>query len=76
MLAEIDRIVPAWIDVKGVRDMLGGEDFVERTGSRVKTVLVPIAAVKVDLQAGHIGRSSQSQRAQPRNSTSLCAPSR
>ena len=52
MGCEVGGIVPARIKMKFVRDLAGGEDFVERNGAGVKAVIVLVAAIEINFQAG------------------------
>ena len=59
MRCEVGGIVPARIKMKFVRDFAGSEDFVERNGASVEAVIILIATVEIDFQAGKIGSARQ-----------------
>jgi hypothetical protein len=51
---EVGGIVAPRIEMKFVWNLAGSEDFVERGGAGVEAVIVLIAAVEINLQAGKI----------------------
>ena len=55
MGCEVDVVVAAGIEMELVRDVAGGEDFVEGGGAGFKTVVVFVAAIEINFQAGEIG---------------------
>jgi len=55
VFGEVGGVVAAGVDVEFVGDMAGGEDFVERRGAGFEAVVVLVAAVEVNLEAGEIG---------------------
>jgi len=63
MLGEIGGVVAAGVEMEFVRDAAGGEDFVEGGGAGVEAVVVVVATVEIDFQAGEIGRAGENERA-------------
>ena len=57
MRGEIFVVVSAGVEVERVRDATGGEDLVEVCGTGFETVIVMIAAVKIDVKAGETDRA-------------------
>ena len=55
MGGEVGVVVAAGVEMEFVRDVTGGEDFVEGSGAGFKTVVVLITAVEINFQAGKIG---------------------
>src|SRR6266702_5151496 len=49
--------------MKFVRDAARGEDFVEGGGAGVEAVVVVLAAVEIDFEAGEIGGAGEDERA-------------
>ena len=48
---EVRGIVAAGIDVKFMRDFAAGENFVERGGAGIESIVVLVTAIEVNLQA-------------------------
>lgn len=63
MHGEVGGIVAAWVNVKFVRDLARSEVFVQCGSASVETVIVLIAAIEVNLEAGEICGASQRERA-------------
>jgi len=63
MFGEVDGIVAAGIEMKFVRDVARGEDFVEGGGAGVEAVVVVVAAVEINFEAGEVGGAGQDEGA-------------
>ena len=48
MSSEVQGVMPAWIDMKFMRNVPRRQDFVESGSAGFKTKVVLIAAVKID----------------------------
>ena len=59
---EVTGIVAAGKDVKFVGDFAAGEDFVKRGRADVETVIVLIATIEINFQAGEICGARQCKR--------------
>ncbi len=59
MLGEVGGVVAAGVEVEFVGDAARAEDFVEGGGAGVEAVVVVVAAVEIDFQAGEIRRASE-----------------
>ena len=59
MLGKVLRVVAAGVQVVLVRDVARGEDAVQGGGADVKAVIIAIAAIEVNLEAGEIGGARQ-----------------
>jgi len=55
MLGEVGGIVAAGIEMEFVGDAARGEDFVEGGGAGVEAVVVVVAAVEINMEAGEVG---------------------
>jgi len=63
MLGEVSGIVAAGIEMEFVGNAARGENFVESGGAGVEAVVVVVAAVEIDFEAGEIGGAGKNQRA-------------
>jgi len=63
MLGEVGGIVAAGIEMEFVGDVARGENFVESGGAGVEAVVVIVAAVEIDFQAGEIGGAGKDEGA-------------
>ena len=63
MFGEVGRVVAAGIEMKFVRDAARGKDFVEGGGAGVEAIVVVVAAVEIDFEAGEIGGAGEDERA-------------
>jgi len=63
MFCEVGGIVAAGIEMEFVRDMARGEDIVEGGGAGVEAVVVVVAAVEIDSEAGEIGGTGEDEGA-------------
>ena len=52
MFGEVVGVVAARVEVKLMGNVARGEEFIESGGPGVEAVVVVLAAVKIDLQAG------------------------
>ncbi len=59
VVGEVGRVVAAGVEVEFVGDVAGGEDFVEGGGAGVEAVVVVVAAVEIDFEAGEIGGAGE-----------------
>ena len=59
MVGEVGGVVAAGVEVEFVGDVAGGEDFVESSGAGVESVVVVVAAVEIDFEAGEIGGAGE-----------------
>lgn len=60
---EVGGIVAAGIEMEFVRDFAGGEDFVKSGGPGFEAVVVLVAAIEVDFQAGEMCGAGEGERA-------------
>ena len=63
MLGKVGGIVAAGVEMEFVGDVARGEDFVEGGGAGVEAVVVVVAAVEIDFEAGEIGGAGEDERA-------------
>jgi len=63
MLGEVGGIVAAGIEMEFVRDAARGENFVQGGGAGVEAVVVVVAAIEIDFQAGEIGGAGEDEGA-------------
>jgi hypothetical protein len=63
MFGEVGSVVAAGIEMKFVGDVARGEDFIEGGGAGVETVVVVVAAVEIDFEAGEVGCAGEDEGA-------------
>jgi hypothetical protein len=59
---EVGVVVAAGIEMEFVRDVARGKDFVEGGGAGFEAVVVLVAAIEINFQAGEIGGAGTSER--------------
>lgn len=59
MFGEVGGVMAAGIEMEFVGDAAGGEDFVEGGGAGVEAVVILVAAVEIDFEAGEVGGAGE-----------------
>ena len=60
---EVGGVVTAGVEVEFVGDAAGGEDFIESGGAGIEAVVVVVAAIEIDFEAGEICGAGEDERA-------------